>query len=386
LTHVSETGTWNVTTDRSDLPYSKRVHIPTLLQVFSNTASSYKYLYFLSLLEILAQTGFNQLVIDIDDIILEMLVNAWYPHTYFKLSFGLNDRIADELNRLGTGNFSVVKGAMGNAKNNLKAQFARLDVKNNSLSTYVPFRLLSPFFSDRLRGTKDADRNKTIMDLAWEQFDRIRPFYYVSKDKRSIVMHPEWMLYFNENFKLVQSFIAWNWLEYMQKRNPAVPNIQIKLLPPSTRNPLTTQSGFWRTVLRQEQLTCIYSGEPLTVNNFSLDHFLPWSFVAHDQLWNLIPVSININSSKSNKLPSLERYFNRYADIQSKALIVYHNSPGKTPWKTIVEPYVADLKIKPAELFDRDKLFIGLKTMIEPLYSLATNQGFTAGWEWKTRS
>jgi hypothetical protein len=32
--------------------------------------------------------------------IKEILANAWYPHTYFKLSFGLQDKISDKLDFL----------------------------------------------------------------------------------------------------------------------------------------------------------------------------------------------------------------------------------------------------------------------------------------------
>ena len=47
----------------------------------------------------------------------------------------------------------------------------------------------------------------------------------------------------------------------------------------------------------------IYSGESITASRFDLDHFIPCSYVANDELWNLIPMERRLNSSKSNKLP-----------------------------------------------------------------------------------
>ncbi|MFO7585650.1 MAG: HNH endonuclease domain-containing protein [Anaerolineales bacterium] len=41
---------------------------------------------------------------------------------------------------------------------------------------------------------------------------------------------------------------------------------------------------------------------------YSLDHFLPWRYVAHDLLWNILPASKSVNSSKSDSLPHLPRY------------------------------------------------------------------------------
>lgn len=39
----------------------------------------------------------------------------------------------------------------------------------------------------------------------------------------------------------------------------------------------------------------IYKAERLDAD-FSIDHFLPWSFVAHDQLWNLGAPPIGVES------------------------------------------------------------------------------------------
>lgn len=169
-------------------------------------------------------------------------------------------------------------------------------------------------------------------------------------------------------------------MEYMQKRNPSVPNLQMKLFPPVKRNNLNDQTSFWKTILEQKQLRCIFSGNVLGADDLSIDHFLPWSFVAHDQLWNLIPVSRSINSSKSNNLPSMSRYFNKFADLQFMGLTVYRNNPGKLSWNRVVEPYINDLRLNESGIMDRDRFGTGLKTAIEPLNSLAAAQGFCEGW------
>lgn len=47
-----------------------------------------------------------------------------------------------------------------------------------------------------------------------------------------------------------------------------------------------------------------------------MDHFVPWSYVANDELWNLIPMEKSLNSSKNNKLPDWGEYFRRMAESQ----------------------------------------------------------------------
>lgn len=374
--------TWEFPNQRNHLPYSNRVDISALLQVFSSTATSYKYLFFRALLNILAETHFNRLSIKLDEILLEMLAIAWYPHTFFKLSFGTNDRIAEELERLDL-DFPYAMTWGKESKNRLKAIIAQRDYSRNDLLRFVPYRLIRPFFANKMKGINDTSSNNIIMGFARTEFDETRPFYFITEDRQTIIMHPDWMLYFFDNLTLVQSYIAWNWLDYMQRRNPSVPNLQTKLFPPVVRNPIEHQKAFWRTVLKHHPFRCIFSDEPLDVQRMSLDHFLPWSFVAHDQLWNIIPVSRSMNSAKSNNLPSLSHYFKQFAELQYAGLRTYRNNPGSISWDKITESYIADLHMDPKDLLDRQKLYIGLKTTIEPLYSLAASQGFPKDWQWK---
>ena len=102
--------------------------------------------------------------------------------------------------------------------------------------------------------------------------------------------------------------------------------------------------------------------------------------MAHDQLWNLIPVSKSVNSSKSNNLPSLDRYFNKFSDLQYKGLTIYHNNPGKISWNKITEPYLSDLRVEKKDLLDKNRLKESLASTINPLHSLAATQGFSQKW------
>ena len=39
-------------------------------------------------------------------------------------------------------------------------------------------------------------------------------------------------------------------------------------------------------------------------DDLSIDHVLPWSYLFSDDIWNLVYVKKNLNSSKSNKIPN----------------------------------------------------------------------------------
>lgn len=91
-------------------------------------------------------------------------------------------------------------------------------------------------------------------------------------------------------------------ITYLQRCNPSVPGIADKLYPPQERNLVKVQ-GYWKLIMGLQPIKEIYGGNELTGKEISIDHFVPWSYVAHDELWNMHPTTKGINCSKSNHLP-----------------------------------------------------------------------------------
>lgn len=60
-------------------------------------------------------------------------------------------------------------------------------------------------------------------------------------------------------------------------------------------------------------------------NDYDVDHFIPWSFVMNDELWNLMPMDSAWNIKKSNKLLEWDLFFYRFADNQ----YLMYAHPGK---------------------------------------------------------
>ena len=147
--------------DKPPLPSSEQVDIATLAQLFNDTTNSYKYIFFLSLLELLRARNFDcKQPIALEEILVEMLVTCWYPHTYFKLSFGTQDKLAAGLEAMQLERY-------GNANNIARAgkdQVRQLIVDSGAampedLLRYVPYRIIRPFFSAETRGLKDTQVN-----------------------------------------------------------------------------------------------------------------------------------------------------------------------------------------------------------------------------------
>ncbi|NET55682.1 MAG: hypothetical protein F6K47_05780 [Symploca sp. SIO2E6] len=386
-----------VATPSQELPKSDTVDVSILSRLFKKTTNSYKYLFFISILDILERRQFESLSpISFKEIIIEMLANAWYPHTYFKLSFGKQDKIAEKLDSLSI-DISDTKLILQNkGKRYLRKAISNKPIDDivSDLRKYVPFLLIRPFFEQefktekahRKKGAKPGEDEQKIVSLAEKLFDVKKPLYCFNeslyKDCSAVILHPEWIYYIENNYSIVRGWASWEWLNYMQQRNPSVPAVANKLFPPQERGSLSNQKAYWKLILNQTDLQCIYSKQTLPSAGFSLDHYLPWSFVAHNQPWNLIPTFPEINSSKSNDLPD-EQYFDKFVNIQHLGLSVAKKSMGDQKWNNYIEPYIVDLKINDENnLLDLQILKSAYDSTLTPLFAIAIRQGFTT-WSYR---
>ena len=175
-------------------------------------------------------------------------------------------------------------------------------------------------------------------------------------------------------------------IHYLQKRNPSVPGIADKLYPPQARK-LEKVKNYWKLILSVEPIQEIYNDQILNDKDISIDHFVPWSYVAHDEFWNLSPTTKGINSSKSNSLPNWDMYFPKLArlEYQSYKLIWkyenIHNEFAKCAKEHINN---ADIQER---LYSKGLSYDGfaerLKTVIYPVYNAAHDCGFDWNWEYK---
>lgn len=380
-----------------ELPQSEEVSVSALSRLFQKKTNSYKYLFFISLLDILKRRQFDiYSPISFQEIIIEMLANAWYPHTYFKLSFGLQDKIANKLDLLNLESTDTQLIFQDPDKKNLRRRISEQSIDDivSDLSRYVPFLLIRPFFEQELKSAKSGQKKRTnpgedeqrIINFSESQFDTDKPLYRFDanliKDCCAVILHPDWIYYLEKNYTIVYAWACWEWLKYMQQRNPNVPAVANKLFPPQERGSLSNQKSYWRLVLNHTNANCIYSGQALSSNKFALDHYLPWSFVAHDQLWNLIPTLSAVNSSKSNNLPNSE-YFAEFVRLQHLGISISNKFMGSTKWSNQIESYLTDLKINDInELMNLSILLKAYESIFKPLISIARIQGFI---EWKYR-
>lgn len=153
----------------------------------------------------------------------------------------------------------------------------------------------------------DVSENALISKINRER----RLMYYfeaLNGMQTAILISSEWFAYIRMNQEIIKGWLQYHMIKYLQKRNPSVPGIADKLYPPQERK-LEKVKKYWKLLLTIQPLHEIYGNIQLSGKDISIDHFVPWSYVAHDEFWNLHPTTRRINSSKSNNLPDWNVYF-----------------------------------------------------------------------------
>ncbi len=367
------------------LPASEELDIRSLEQTLysKNLTNSYKLFWFSALLTEISMGRSN---INFREIIARMLAKAWYPIVQFKLFFGPIDKISDAVSYLKTQYdfpVDIKESELTKQILQLVKSDDRLRKNLEEFAKYVPYRFLSPFFSSSLRKLPDNKRNEKIELLSRESSTVA---YRIVGD--TINLAPAWFRYLSINQGILRGWCDYHLIMYLQQRNPNVPAIAAKLTAPQTRD-LKIAKSFWHDIIQTQQVNDIYTKADfngislIEYGMISIDHFLPWSFVLHDQIWNLAPTFQSVNSAKNDRLPNLEMYIKDFCQVQ---YIAYNFAQSIGKHKKLLEDYYrldARLassnthrdKIDP-EIFNRI-----LKNAIVPLHQIAYNQGFNL-WQW----
>lgn len=350
------------------LPEEGIVDIARLSRIYDNTVATYKFYWFVSIINHLVANPKTH-VLSFDEIIAGMIAEAWYPIHYFRISFGKQDSLEVNIMELQRLLDIPIDASKETVRSTILKNLNSVAVKKclYVFTRNVPYRFLSPW----IPGATEAQVEKYS-----REFFNYCPYAIVGK---SILIDGQWAEYLVRNAAILRDFSFWNLSIFLQKRNPNVPDIPSKLVRPLQRSPLTRQHRFWdRYIQTVGHINCIYTDTKLTVGKYDLDHFIPWSFVVHDLMWNLLPSDSSINSSKRNCIPSLERYLAPMTRMQHAALRANYEL---NPSDKLFEDYLVFRCSIPELIEATDDRFFGLfKNEFTPMAQTATNMGF-APWQ-----
>ena len=108
--------------------------------------------------------------------------------------------------------------------------------------------------------------------------------------------------------------------------------------------------------------------------------FIPWTFVMNDELWNLMPMDSSLNSSKSNKLPLWDPFFERFAHNQySMYELIYNKESIHKLYEACYRDNLHSIWAN-RELYrngnTKDEFYHILEKNMHPVYDSARRQGY----------
>lgn len=363
------------------LPYSKELNIEYLGRLFDNTTECYKFFWFKA---IVTKVTAGKYELTYEELVDEMIADAYFMVTEYHLNLGPKDALEGIVNLIKIKNpalkscekQSVIIDFLENT------QDKEIISKKRALTYNVPYRLQSPFMENVKGKEWNVGESRLIAKINQEN----RLIYYfeaLNGLSTKIIVQSDWAQYIIKNQEIIKGWLEYKMIMYIQKRNPSVPGIADKLYPPYERN-LERVKKYWRLILSLEPVYEIYGDNILTENDLSIDHFVPWSYVAHDEMWNLNPTTKSINSSKSNNLPDWNTYFEKLVrqEYQSYQMLwkydVVHKEFDKCAKEHINNDDIRYRIYRKGLEFTE---FAGeLESIILPVYQSAKNCGFT---NWK---
>jgi 5-methylcytosine-specific restriction endonuclease McrA len=127
-----------------------------------------------------------------------------------------------------------------------------------------------------------------------------RKYKLPPKDKRYIVLTKKAQSFFKDNYYELSKILIYEWAKFLEKTN-FTPRLisKIENLGSNNRSSLTKYKNI---LLKQMESKCFYCNCNISYNNIHIDHFIPWSYIYEDAIWNLIISCPECNLKKSDYL------------------------------------------------------------------------------------
>lgn len=130
--------------------------------------------------------------------------------------------------------------------------------------------------------------------------------------------------FLQKHHRVLMTLTNYHLTKFLEKHNE-VPNVEYLL----TKVEVVSQRGslkeFYTILKKYEQNRCFYCGGKLSneQRKTHVDHFIPWSYVQSDNLWNLVLACSTCNSKKSDKIAE-EEFLKQIIDRNDNLISTIH--------------------------------------------------------------
>lgn len=195
-----------------ELPQSRNLTTEKLGNIFQHTASTYKFYWFISILDLYKKRGFT--TIPHWNIMVEMVANAWCPVIIGNLSLGKVDSMRNAITTLQKAHYlseSIGQDELRVWLNDHKNDSSVIRTIN-FLPKNVPYRFLRPWI--------DTDDPHEVIRQSQTFANHCLYAIYKNDEDLSIRLNDEWLSYFDEYYLLLKNFAVEELIAFLQSRNP----------------------------------------------------------------------------------------------------------------------------------------------------------------------
>ncbi len=304
--------------------YRNTLDIEGFSRMMKDPSYCYKF-YWLEAIVGLISEGVQDTTLDA--VIDEMICSAWYSVREFHIHLSgmlADGQIRDGLERIIlrlTELSDLPSDASGiEIRNAIAEHNQELKKYKEQLTHMVPGRALAGFFAKSSEKVPwGSARRLTEYVRHFDSTLARLPYTFgdSSKLKKEVHFNAEWMRMIQDNTVNIMGWIQFEKVKWLQNNNPEVPGLVYKLKPMDEKmRRLNHVRRLWEGIMNVCEVRDVFTGRPMNTKRYDVDHFIPWSFVMNDELWNLMPMESSLNSSKSNRLPKWEPFFPVFADNQ----------------------------------------------------------------------
>lgn len=189
------------------LPYSDTLEVQYLSRIFDKTSECYKFFWFQAIVSKVLE---GKDYITYEELVDEMIVDAWYMVVEYHLNLGPRDTLESLV--LYLQQISQLKSSekKENIISYLKSCTDKEVIKRKRILTKnVPYRIQAPFM-DKVKG-KEWNVSESTLISKINQEHRLMYYFEALNGMQTIIrFNPEWLAYIHKNQEIIKGWLQYN--------------------------------------------------------------------------------------------------------------------------------------------------------------------------------
>ncbi len=206
----------------------------------------------------------------------------------------------------------VVKYDLRQMRKDLRSEFSKIEtilqsaVATNSVLEKLEFASIDAYQRNSIIKQVKVECKKCVVGALYEDFEGTLYSFDLKADGLYVAPSAyEFMLKYKME---IEKLNYYSWAKFLEKINSD--NVLIRVIDKlELATPKRANLSIYRNILLKEfeECNCFYCGRRFQRSRSAhVDHFIPWSFVKDDRIWNFVLSCPQCNVKKSNRIPARE--------------------------------------------------------------------------------